>query len=130
MFTNPSHAYDAGRKMTASSRELEAAALFKAARLLEACQQSWGRAGAGDQLDQALGYNQRLWTLFQCELEAPDHPLPSEIRLNLLRLSAFVDRRTWEIRADPAPEKLQALVDLNRMIGSGLALPAGAAGPG
>jgi flagellar protein FlaF len=130
MFSDPCQAYDAGRKTTSSSRELEAAALFKAARLLEACQQSWGRAGNGDQLDQALGYNQRLWTLFQCELESPDHPLPPEIRANLLRLSAFVDRRTWEIRADPTPDKLQALVNLNRMIGSGLALPAGAAGPG
>jgi flagellar protein FlaF len=130
MFNNPRDAYDSGRKLTSSSRELEAAALFKAARLLEACQQSWGQADTGAQLDQALGYNQRLWTLFQCELEAPDHPLPAEIRANLLQLSAFVDLRTWEIRADPAPEKLQALVDLNRIIGSGLALPAAAAGSG
>ncbi len=126
MFNNPRDAYDAGRKATSSSRELEAAALFKAARLLEACQQGWDRPDAAARLDAALGFNQRLWTLFQCELEAPDHPLAPPIRANLLRLSAFVDRRTWEIRADPAPEKLQALVDVNRAIGSGLAVPVGA----
>jgi len=130
MFNSPHDAYDTARKTSPSSRELEAAALFKAARLLEACQQRSDREDGPARLDAALRYNQRLWSLFQCELDAPDHPLPPDIRLNLLRLGTFVDRRTLEIRVDPSPAKLQELVDLNRTIGAGLAAPVGGPAPG
>ena len=130
MFNSPQQAYESGRRTSLSSRELEASALFKAARLLEACQQGWERAGAEARLDAALRYNQRLWTVFQAELQAPDHPLTPETRVNLLRLIGFVDRRTLEIRVDPSPDKLQALVDLNRSIAAGLADTAGGPAPG
>jgi flagellar protein FlaF len=124
MFSSPLQAYESGRRTSLSSRELEAAALFKAARLLEDCQQGWERAGALVRLDAALRHNQRLWTVFQSELQAPDHPLAPETRVNLLRLIGFVDRRTLEIRIEPSPDKLQALIELNRSIGAGLAAAA------
>jgi len=37
-----------------------------------------------------------------------------------LRLSAFVDKRTFQVMAEPSPDKLQALIDINRNIAAGL----------
>jgi flagellar protein FlaF len=113
-------AYDAGAKATASSRELEAAALYKGARLLEACQQGWDAPDRARRLGEALRYNQKLWTLFQTELVRPDHQMPAGLRINLLRLSGFVDRRIFDVMAGPEPRKLSALIDINRNIAAGL----------
>jgi flagellar protein FlaF len=120
MRSDPRLAYEAGAKTAVTNRELEATALFKAARKLEECAQSWEAAGHAARLEEALQYNLRLWTLFQCELARPDHAMVPELRKDLLRLSAFVDRRTFEIMADPAAPKLQALIDLDRHIAMGL----------
>ncbi len=120
MFSNARKSYEQGAKATASSRELEAAALFKAARLLDECKQEWDAADRPTRLTEALRYNQRLWTLFQSELSRPDHGLPKPLRANLLQLSAFVDRRTFELMAEPEKERLQVLVDINRSIAAGL----------
>jgi flagellar protein FlaF len=118
-------AYRTAEKATASGRELEAAALFKAARQLEAVQRSWEAADREQRLDDALRYNTRLWTFFQTELSEPDHPMPREIRINLLQLSKFIDKRTFETLAYPAPEKLQVLIDINRQIAMGLSVKTG-----
>jgi flagellar protein FlaF len=121
MFSNAARAYEEGGKTTASSRELESSALFKAARILETCQRTWNQEDRPARLAEALRYNLRLWTLFQVELSQPENELPRDLRVDLLRLSAFVDQRTFEIMAEPRPEKLQALIDINRQIASGLA---------
>jgi len=121
MFGSVQAAYEAGRKTSLSSRELEAAALFKAARILEVCRQEWDAPGSRERLGEALRQNLRLWTFFQAELSRPDHEMPVDLRRDLLRLSAFVDQRTFELMAHPKREKLQALVEINRQIASGLA---------
>jgi flagellar biosynthesis activator protein FlaF len=46
-----------------------------------------------------------------------------ELRRDLLRLSGFVDKRTFEIMAEPEPTKLQALIDIDRNIAMGLSHP-------
>jgi flagellar protein FlaF len=120
MFVSAQKAYDQGRKTTEAPRELEAAALFKTARMLEACQKEWESETRRTRLSDALRMNQRLWTLFQTELARPDHELPLDLRRDLLRLSLFVDKRTFEVMANPSPEKLTALIDINRHIASGL----------
>lgn len=120
MYANAGQAYESAAKTTASSRELEAAALFKAARQLEACQRGWEAVDRPARLRDALQYNQRLWTFFQGELGDPAHGLPVEIRVNLLRISTFVDQRTFEIMATPEPQRLQALIEINRHIAAGL----------
>jgi flagellar protein FlaF len=120
MYGNAGQAYEVAGKATGSSRELEAAALFKAARLLESCQRIWDDSDRDARLTEALQYNQRLWTFFQSELADPEHELPADIRANLLRISTFVDRRTFEIMARPDPQKLGALIEINRHIASGL----------
>lgn len=121
MYGNAGQTYEVASKTTDSSRELEAAALYKAARMLEACQKSWEAQDRADRLDEALQFNQRLWTFFQTELGATEHALPNEIRVNLLLISNFVDRRTFEILSHPDPKGLQALIDINRHLASGLA---------
>ncbi len=130
MFRNARMAYESGARSTGSSRELEAGALFKAARQFEACLQDWSATDRPARLDEALRYNQRLWTVFQGELAQPSNPLPVELKVNLLRLSAFIDKRTFEIMADPSPDKLQALIDINRNIAAGLSERGGSSEPG
>ena len=114
-------AYDSAARMATTTRELEANALFKAARKLEACQQSWDASDRAARCVEALQYNQRLWTFFQSELARPDHQLDRQVRQSLLTLSVFIDRRTFEIMASPEKEKLQALIDINRNVAAGLA---------
>jgi flagellar protein FlaF len=118
---NALEAYQTVHKNTSSSRELEAAVLFKAARRLESCVQTWGSEGHDARLDEALRYNLRLWTFFQTELGDPDHPLPVEIRRNLLKLSGFIDRQTFTAMAAPTPELLSPMISVNRNIAAGLA---------
>ncbi len=114
-------AYTDVEKITASGRQLEASALFRAARALQVAQESWGQEGTEQRLEQALQLNQRLWTFFQAELSADDNPLPLELKANLLSLVEYIDKRTFEVMAAPAAEKLNVLVAINRNVAAGLA---------
>lgn len=120
MFASARRTYESGTKAAPSGRELEAAALFKAARQLEACRREWDAPGRAQRLDEALRYNQRLWTFFQAELTAPDCPLPLELRRNLIQISGFIDKRTFEMMASPTMAGLQALIEIDRNIAAGL----------
>lgn len=122
MFTNARRAYAAGSGATASSRELESTALFKAARLLQECLEHWEDADRIERLQNALRFNQRLWTLFQAEMSRPDHEMVPALRRDLLQISVFVDKRTFELLAEPSQSGLQALIDIDRNIASGLAV--------
>ena len=113
-------AYDSVNRSTMSGRDIEAEVLTKAALKLKACQDSWSGSGQNHNLQFALKYNQRIWTLLQTELEKPENPLPSALKADLLRLSVFIDKRTLEIIAYPAPEKLAVLVNINLNIAAGL----------
>ncbi|MGE0351739.1 MAG: flagellar biosynthesis regulator FlaF [Gemmatimonadales bacterium] len=125
MFNSAMQAYETGGKATASTRDLEAAALFKAARLLESCRMNLESADWKTRMAQALQYNQRLWTFFQAELAEPEHPLEPRLRADLLQLSSFVDRRTFELMADPDPAGLQVLIEIDRSIAAGLSARTG-----
>lgn len=105
----------------AEARELEAALLVRASLMLKECQNEWGGEGHESRLDEALKFNQRLWTVFQSELISDGNPLPEEVRRNLLNLSWFVDKRTFETMAMPEISKLNVLIDINRHIAEGLA---------
>lgn len=119
-------AYASVDKITASGRQLEASALFRVARSLQVAQDHWGKDGSEARLSDALKLNQRLWTFFQAELGADDNPLPPELKLHLLKLIEFIDKRTFDVLAFPAPEKLSILININRNVAAGLsAAPAG-----
>ncbi len=103
-----------------SGRELEASVLTKAAEILEDAKGNWHNDDSHAYLDEALKYNQRLWTLFQAEMVEDESRIPAGIRQNILSLSTFVDQRTFEVMAYPAPEKLDILIQINRNLAEGL----------
>ncbi len=113
-------AYRDVQKTTLSGRELEASVLMKAAHLLKECKERWDEPGTPERLDNALRYNQRLWSIFQAELSRPDHPMPKKLREDLLSLSLFIDKRTFETMTSPSPEKLDILIKINLNIAAGL----------
>jgi flagellar protein FlaF len=120
MSANPLEAYKSVEKTTLSGRDLEASVLIKAALRLQDVQAHWSDPAHDEMLDEALKYNQRVWSFFQAEISMGDNPLPPEIKQNILTLSAFVDRRIFEVMAYPAPEKLDILININRNIAAGL----------
>ena len=118
----PIDTYESVNKVTMSGRDVEAEVLTKAAIQLKACQDNWDsdEQSRESSLQQALDYNQRIWTIFQGELSSNDNLLPVEIRRDLLRLSAFIDKRTLELTAFPEKDKLNILIAINQNIAAGL----------
>jgi flagellar protein FlaF len=113
-------AYENVSRATMSGRESEAAVLSKAARKLKECQENWHAPGHDQQLEAALKYNQRIWSIFQSELSREDHELPKKLRTDILRLAAFVDRRLFDTLAFPEPEKLNIVIAINNNLAAGL----------
>ena len=120
MYANPALAYENVGKMTMPGREIEAAVLSKAARKLKTCQENWDTADRDQKLEEALKFNQRIWSIFQDELVHDDNPLPEPLRLDILRLSNFIDRRILQTMAYPSPEKLSAIIRINNNLAAGL----------
>ena len=103
---------------TANGRELEADLLLKAASRLQAIHDAWDRNKAD--LAEALLYNRKLWSIFLTDVTGPDHPLPAEIRQNVANLGIFVMKQTLSVTADPKPESLGSLININRQLAAGL----------
>ena len=127
MFNQAVNAYRQVDKKTISGRETEARVLTEAALKLKKCQDNWNSPDLDVQLDQALRYNQKIWSLFQGELEREDNPLPGKLKIDILRLAAFIDKRIFEVMAFPSPEKLNIIININQNIAAGLR---GSPGPG
>lgn len=118
---NGFNAYAAAAKTAqsvVSPRELEASLLIKAATRLQTVADDWNLRGR--ELDEALTYNRRLWTLLVSAVIAEDNPLPVGIKTNILGLANFIFNQTFKISADPQPQSLGVLVNINRDIAAGL----------
>ena len=113
-------AYQSVEKVTISGRETEARVLTQAALKLQECQENWDSENRDAKLEEALRYNQKIWSIFQTELAREDNPLPKQITMNLLRLSSFIDKRILETIASPSADKLTAVININRNIAAGL----------
>ena len=120
MYANSLGAYETVSKMTMPGREIEAEVLTKAARKLKVCQENWETPNRDELLDEALKFNQRIWSIFQSELSQEDNPLPQKLRLDIIRLSTFIDRRILETIAEPRFEKLNIIIDINNNLAAGL----------
>lgn len=121
MTTNPLEAYRAAQSRdNISGREIEARALTRCALLLKKCQDQWNTPDRDAALAEALRTNQMVWSILQSELVRNDNPLPIEIRQNILTLSVFLDNRIIQILADPQPEKLGIIIDINLNLAAGL----------
>lgn len=106
----------------ANPREFEAALLLEAALRLQDAQ-SCGDGSRNDIAD-ALMRNRQLWGVFLASIADADHPLPHEIRQTIGSLALFVNHETLAIVADPQPERLTALIGINRELAAGLLGPA------
>lgn len=116
----PFDAYVNTAKTGMSDREIEAAALTKAALLLQACQQNWDAPDRDRKLADALEFNQKLWSIFQASLDQPDHPMPLPLRRDIVRLGLFIDKRIFEVIAYPAADKLAVIIQINQNLAAGL----------
>ncbi|HEV3183317.1 MAG TPA: flagellar biosynthesis regulator FlaF [Xanthobacteraceae bacterium] len=103
---------------TVNQRELEASLLLKAASRLQAVHDGW--ECKRDDLADALLYNRRLWTIFITSVAQDDNPLPRPVREDVANLGLFVFRQTLSLIADPRPEYLGSLVNINRQVAAGL----------
>ena len=120
MYRNPLEAYQTVDRTTMSGREVEARVLSQAALKLKNCQNNWDAEDRDAKLDEALKYNQRIWSIFQGELAKEDNPPPKQLKHDLLSLGAFIDRRIFDTMAFPAPEKLTVVININQNIAAGL----------
>ncbi len=111
-------AYGAVARQIVNPRELEADLLLKAASRLQAVIDAWDRKR--QDLDEALLYNRKLWSIFLASVTSAEHPLPVAIRQNVANLGLFVMNQTVAMLRDPQREPLVALVNINRELASGL----------
>jgi flagellar protein FlaF len=103
---------------TVSPRELEASLLIKAATRLQSVADDW--AERARDLDEALHYNRKLWTLLVSAVIAEDNPLPVEIKRNILGLANFIFNQTFRIAAPSRARGAHVLININRDIAAGL----------
>lgn len=105
-------------RQTSSPRELEATLLLQAAARLQSVHDAWDRDRS--QLDDALLYNRKLWSVFLSEMTDRNNPMPKALRQNVANIGLFVMNHTVAVMKDPRPERLGSLININREIAAGL----------
>jgi flagellar biosynthesis activator protein FlaF len=111
-------AYANVQRQVQSPRELEASVLMKAATRLQGIRDNW-EARQSD-LDEALVYNRKLWTILFTSVVAEENPLPVEIKRNVAQIANYVFNHTLSMISHPDPERLGVLITINRDIAAGL----------
>ncbi len=110
--------YGRTAQATTNPRDLEASLLIRAASKLQGHKDNY--AGLTDELRASLQFNRQLWTLFTTSVTREDNPLPAAVRQNIANLGLFIFTQTISMIQEPAPEKLNALIAINREIAAGL----------
>ncbi len=120
----PTKIYEEMQRETLEGRELEASVLFRGAQKLRQCARTWQNnqtAEFDDNLTDSLQFNQRLWSFLQTELSNPANALPETLRLNLLRLGKFIDKRIFTLFAGGGTvEDLLSIARVNERIAEAL----------
>ncbi len=111
-------AYKTVSRQTSSPRDLEASLLLQAASRLQTVHDSWDKNKS--QLDEALLYNRKLWSVFLADATDGKNPLPKDVRQNVANLGLFVMNHTVAVLNDPRPEQLSSLIRINREVAAGL----------
>jgi flagellar protein FlaF len=108
-------AYQTSQKITEKEEDTDAAVLMIAAdKLLDVKNHS-----QEDIFEEILLYNKSIWTVIQSEMTEA-HPLPLEIKTNLISLSLFIDNQTDKAIGCRDPKMLDSLININRNIAAGL----------
>jgi flagellar protein FlaF len=77
-------------------------------------------SGKAQELDDALVYNRKLWSVFLTSVTRDDNPLPREIKQNIANLGMFVMKQTVSLGTDPKPERVGSIISINRQLAAGL----------
>lgn len=111
---------DHAQKNTPDQRELEGLVLLKSARMLQDLQDNWDGAN-GEIIEETLKYNRQIWMMFyDTALENPEGDRPNDLRSNIINLANFIFKREVEILSNPAKEKFDVLISINKEIAAGL----------
>ena len=73
----------------------------------------------------AIDWNRRLWTALATDCASPDNAMDQAMRASIISISLFVGRHSSAVMR--GEDTFDALIDINRMIMQGLAVPGGAA---
>jgi flagellar protein FlaF len=119
MYKQAAQAYQKTSQVAVSPRELEATLLMKAAARLQLIKDEWESSSLAE-IDDALTYNRKLWTILVTSVTNPENPLPDQIKNNIASLGVFIFKHTMALLADPHPDKLNTLISINRSIAEGL----------
>ena len=99
--------------------ELEIRALIKTASALNDVKENWD-INNKENLNKALDKNRKLWSILASAMQEEDCPQPLEIKQNIINLANFIFKRTTDVITNPAPEKLEILININMNIARGL----------
>jgi flagellar protein FlaF len=115
-------AYGKVARQVATSRELEANLLLKAAAQLQALCSGWNERQGERQVElhEALLFNRKLWTIFLTSVTSEGNSLPAEVRQNVANIGLFVMKQTLATSGAPHPDKLRPLININREVAAGL----------
>jgi flagellar protein FlaF len=113
------NAYARTSRSALTPREAESAVLLKAAQQLIGASHGLA-AGDTKRLNEALSFNQRVWTILASEATADENPLPADIKQGIGNLGVFVLRSCVDTMIEPTPEKIATLVGINNEIAAGL----------
>jgi|GEM_PF-244572 flagellar protein FlaF len=112
---------------TGNSRETDARALLYCASKLNDVKELMGKDVKSKKnlkiYGEAIRTNQRLWTIFQVALSDGENPLPIPLKVTLLNLSRYVDRTSFSAVGKFAPDLIDSLININRIIAAGLSKP-------
>jgi flagellar biosynthesis activator protein FlaF len=111
-------AYNKVSRQTVSPRQLESNLLAKSAANLQRIRDNW--EDAQTELDHAMMFNRRLWTIFMTSVTREDSPLPAPIRQNVANLGLFIMNHQIELQVNPEARKLDVLININRELAAGL----------
>ena len=111
-------AYQQVAKKTEAPRDREANLLSRSAANLQNVRDNWDTNS--NDLERALHFNRRLWTVFMTSVTGTQNPLPAPVRQNIANLGLFVMNQTRELTLEPIPTKLTVLININRELAAGL----------
>ncbi len=118
MLQAANNAYARASRSALSPREAEAAVLLKAAGRLQAFRGT--EITSSIALNEALVFNQRVWTVFASAVADPANPIPDELRRNVTGIALFVFRTIIDTMIEPNARKIETLVRMNHQIAAGL----------
>ena len=91
---------------------------MKAAIRMKAVQDQWDTDRSD--LDAALAYNRKLWTILSTSATDTESPLPADLQRNIALIAIFIFNRSLDIIMEPKREDLDVLIEINRNIAAGL----------